>query len=717
MGLKINLMAGIIAAGTIANVVPLTFSTTRALAGYAKTVAGNLTSFAVNTARTTDKGTLIEAAATNLVTNSQTLGSWSTTNCTVTSDAITAPDGTMTAEMVTNNATSGAHTISHGASLGVTNAVTYTGSVYAKAGTHRYIQITFATAGFSNSDYVNFDLIDGTVTATNGSFNLTSSNCGIEPLADGWFRCWMTEVATGGSASANMLLYMPGTATSTRQQSYVGTGTTVYVWGAQFAASTGVRSSYIPTTSASVTRPADIVTASASGVSAGSIVCAVSYAALVAGTNVLCQWDDGTEGNRICIFRNSSKELHFLVASGGVTQCDINMGVVANGGYFKVGVAWSANDFSASLNGWTAIADSSGSVPTGLTTFRLGTDSAGANPWNGYVGSPSVYSERKTDGYLATNTIYPMLALPRPQLMLDIDNDSDIDDMGDLLTALALEKQGECDIVQMAITSSNLAAAGCTYAVLHYYGRTAIPLGVTTTDPGNASSRYCGAVVANYGIAGKTAAGNFTTQVTVARTALVAAADGTVTYITTGGAQSLYNLLNSPADGISALTGLQLFALKVREVWTVGGQWPTGTAVSDMDSSHTAFQWIFDHCPVPLYLLDVLITVPQYLGTTFEGLASNNPARFAWEEYWDAEPADPTTSTRDSNSGPAILAAVRGMANYTRLEAQFGAASVRASDSLTAFRDQVNRGQGWVSLPADLSAMETVINNLVALGP
>jgi hypothetical protein len=54
-------------------------------------------------------GRVQENAATNLVRQSQTFGSWAVTAATITENAQVAPDGTLTADTLTDNATNAEH--------------------------------------------------------------------------------------------------------------------------------------------------------------------------------------------------------------------------------------------------------------------------------------------------------------------------------------------------------------------------------------------------------------------------------------------------------------------------------------------------------------------------------------------------------------------------------------------------------------------------------
>jgi hypothetical protein len=180
---------------------------------------------------------LVEPARTNLVLYSEEFDNayWGKTNTTVTANATTAPDGTSTADKLTITTTSGTHQINR---LSVVASSQCAMSIYAKA------------------DGVNtLTILDGG-TANNGSiFNLSTvnvTNIGtgvgtIVSVGDGWYRC-ITIVTTTG-----FRLYCPNSSTS------AGDGTSgIYIWGAQLEAGSNA-TSYIPTTTATVTRNADVI--------------------------------------------------------------------------------------------------------------------------------------------------------------------------------------------------------------------------------------------------------------------------------------------------------------------------------------------------------------------------------------------------------------------------------------------------------------------------
>ena len=181
-------------------------------------------------------GRIIYAPA-NLLLRSEEFdnAAWTKLNATVTANTTTAPDGTLTADTLSD----GTATDNHGLKLTANPALstTYAVSVFAKMGTRRYIGLSLSAAS-SGSLYAaaTFDLQNGVVanTAAVGTgFAVVSTS--IQSAGNGWYRC--TAVLTFGSTGILPQGYIStssdGTIGSFGLQSYTGTNATVFLWGAQ----------------------------------------------------------------------------------------------------------------------------------------------------------------------------------------------------------------------------------------------------------------------------------------------------------------------------------------------------------------------------------------------------------------------------------------------------------------------------------------------------
>ena len=195
---------------------------------------------------------LLEPQRTNLMLRSEEFdnASWVKTAINVTANTTTSPSGIVNADTLTADGTSSFHQAAQLVS-GVLNT-TYTFSVYAKKNTNNFIQLIPQGAIGGTNLWANFDLNNGVVGST-GSLTTAS----ITSVGNGWYRCSITGAAVATIIGTFSVL-IPTSATAARGE--VNTLTTsVFVWGAQFEAG-AYATSYIPTTSASVTRNLDDIT-------------------------------------------------------------------------------------------------------------------------------------------------------------------------------------------------------------------------------------------------------------------------------------------------------------------------------------------------------------------------------------------------------------------------------------------------------------------------
>jgi hypothetical protein len=159
----------------------------------------------------------ITYAPANLILQSQTFdnASWAKSQSTVTADATTAPDGTITADKLVEDSTTNIHQIIQSAASGI--GVVETFSVYAKQAGRQWVVLQL---GSGASSY--FNLATGVVGTTVGG-TATITNVG-----DGWYRCSITGTRV---ASNNNFILLASADTVT---TYLGNGTSgVFIWGAQ----------------------------------------------------------------------------------------------------------------------------------------------------------------------------------------------------------------------------------------------------------------------------------------------------------------------------------------------------------------------------------------------------------------------------------------------------------------------------------------------------
>ena len=205
------------------------------------TTGQNLVSFTRASSGTyVDSQGVIRTATTNLLLRSEEFdnASWTKTGATITSNATTAPNGTITADALVEDTSTGAHNALQSASF-VASSI-YTFSLYAKTiDATRELRLFIPTGIFGSGNATfNFQ----TVTASPAGAVTSAS---ITPLANGWYRCTAISLQAGSTGNGNLTAQLLSAGNAT----YTGNGASgIYLWGAQLEQSSTV-GEYIPTTS------------------------------------------------------------------------------------------------------------------------------------------------------------------------------------------------------------------------------------------------------------------------------------------------------------------------------------------------------------------------------------------------------------------------------------------------------------------------------------
>jgi len=201
-----------------------------------------------------EPNTLLEPQRTNLIISSSQFdsASWIKGASSVTANSTTSPSGVGDADTFTGDGTSALHNIIQ--SLNVTSGSTYSFSTYVKKNTNNFIQLYGFGGQFGLNAWANFDLNNGVV----GSIG-SATTASIQSINNDWYRCIITIVATS-TATSGIGINLITSTTSVRTENNT-LSTSVFLWGAQLEAG-AYSTSYIPTTTTSVTRNAESSTSS-----------------------------------------------------------------------------------------------------------------------------------------------------------------------------------------------------------------------------------------------------------------------------------------------------------------------------------------------------------------------------------------------------------------------------------------------------------------------
>jgi len=352
---------------------------------------------------------LVEPSAANNCFQSQGLSTspWIAGGVTVTGTTQTnSPDGTQNAFDITiaNTGFSALRQF-----IACANNTTYTVSCF-------YKNKTLVTGETFEMRYTNenlvpnnlnaiatIDLAAGTATyllaGTSGTGFSGTATGRIENYGNGWYRVSMTF--TVGSAGANVNgIFRPIAGVSISRN--------FYAWGAQLETGS-VATSYIPTTTGSVTRNADVISLTGVsgliGQSEGTLYAEVVLSR-VNPNQVISLGTPGASNDRIMIFFDSSTGISALIRVGA-SNVDYNVtipAIPATGGVYKIALAYKANDYCFAVNGVAYPSTASRGVPANMSAVYLGASVFSTGQLNDRIRAAALYNSRLDDADLMVLT-------------------------------------------------------------------------------------------------------------------------------------------------------------------------------------------------------------------------------------------------------------------------------------------------------------------------
>lgn len=167
----------------------------------------------------------------------------------------------------------------------------------------------------------------------------------------------------------------------------------------------------IPTTSATVTRNADVMYANLTKLPFSAAVYTMIVQAqpspdAIANGYFLVSVDDGTLNNRANFFNGAvgNKDVITQWRDGNISQAQINATAI-QAAAFKIAGAGAANDFEVVANGASKGTDVSGAMPTSPTRFTIGSLSTGISQWGAPIGNGLLIPRRLTSAEMITRTV------------------------------------------------------------------------------------------------------------------------------------------------------------------------------------------------------------------------------------------------------------------------------------------------------------------------
>jgi hypothetical protein len=343
-------------------------------------------------------GYLAEEARTNLCLQSQAFGTtWTSTDITVSSDSTVAPDGTTTADTLTQG-TAGTATTNQ--SVTITANATYTTSCYFKRGNNDWVLVVFGNG--ANAIRAWFNVNTGTVGTAQNVGTGTGVSASIVQAANGFYRCIVVGAINNSVTTGTAQIIGVSADLSTTRVN----NSTLIAWGGQIEAG-AFATSYIPTTTASVTRNADVLTYAISGnalTSAGSAYAEVNIGTLPSGgpNPRIIGSDISPFGAPLCIASSPSGQPRIY---DGNTFSDNSLAAITAGVTAKLASSWTGSASKAFASG---VAGASQAFDGGLfdtsTLLVIGVRSGPGDSINGTVKNIRIWTRALADSQLVSLT-------------------------------------------------------------------------------------------------------------------------------------------------------------------------------------------------------------------------------------------------------------------------------------------------------------------------
>jgi hypothetical protein len=331
---------------------------------------------------------LLEPTRANSLTNSEDLNSWlKGSGITITTDDIIAPDGNNTADKIQK--TSQNYTFVRQSFTAQTGVF----SIFVKKGNHRYVGIRNNESNTISHSVFDFDTESFIVSQANRTL-------AFEKFPNGWYR--LIDYVSVNDSNAFV-----GICISDSSGNEIGTSiplnSYIYAWGGQRESGQTYPTSYIPTTSAAVTRNADECNGAGTSAefndSEGVLFAEISSL----GAGSLRRFAIDNNASPINIVRleySSTTNKVFGVIYNGTSQIDLSFYVPNELEFNKVAFKYKSGDFALWVNGVEVdTSTSTFTMPTGLKTLGFD-DGSGGNDFYSKTKQVVVFNQALTESEL-----------------------------------------------------------------------------------------------------------------------------------------------------------------------------------------------------------------------------------------------------------------------------------------------------------------------------
>ncbi len=314
--------------------------------------------------------------------------------------------------------------------------------------------------------------------------------------------------------------------------------------------------------------------------------------------------------------------------------------------------------------------------------------------------------------YCATNVFAQKKAEPA-HIIFDSDMGPDYDDAGAITILHALAAEGEVRILATIASTKYEGVAGVLNVFNTYFKRPNIPVGVPKGEALDLRDwqHWTDTLLVKYPHRIKTN-NEAWDAVELYRKILAAQPDQSVTIVTVGFLTNLSNVLNTPPDQYSSLSGKELIKKKVKLLVCMAGKFPSGFEFNVMKDA-SASQNVFENWNTPVIFsgFEIGEKIKAGLPLIHDSAIKNDPVKDVFRISIPQAKED--SLGRKSWDETAVLIAIRGYSPWYDLHR--GKMIVAADGSDTW--DDNGEGQAYLVEKVDYKIVQDLINELIMYQP
>ena len=370
--------------------------------GYLKTAAINEPRFEYTVAGES-LGLLVESGRANVAIQSEDMTEPNKTGLTVTSNARKAPDNVGFADLCKLSTAAEEHFVQRGGAAVIGTKYAVSCFVRKAQGT---VYFGFGGLGIGSNPPL-FNLVTGAIHTTGSS---AWGKVKIEPYNEEFYRCSAVGTAAGTTATKFLVTNDPS------NLSAAGDGSDgAYIWGTQVEENKNFCTSYIPTTVSTVTRGADVTTASLSSgfyyrQQQGTFIVNFKPKYDESTTNFLRVAELGEAASQAArmpfLVETNNTRLRFQAFESNVAVFnEILTGALPNDiGFVKAGVSYVPSSARSAYEGDLISTDKTAALATTRTTLGIMQKANSGSTLTGHIKSITYFPRRMLNSELAALT-------------------------------------------------------------------------------------------------------------------------------------------------------------------------------------------------------------------------------------------------------------------------------------------------------------------------